>query len=70
MAVLGAAIQFVQRSGEVGDDGQLAVGVADTQNPVDTTIADDDPIHIPSRALDTDVVQSGEALAAEKINSA
>ena len=52
------------------DDGQLALGVADTQNPVDNTVADDDPVHIPSRALDTDVVQSGEALAAEKINSA
>ncbi len=46
MAVLGTAIQLVQRSAEVADDRQFACGVADTQNPLYEPIIDDDPVHI------------------------
>ena len=70
MVVLREPIQPAQRSVKVADDGQLGFGVTDAQNPVHISVADDDPVHIPSPTLDADVVQGGKALTAEKVESA
>jgi hypothetical protein len=70
MPVLGTAIQLVQRSVDVVDDGQYSVGIADAQDPVHHPIAEDHPVDIPSRTLNADVVQGGEALTTEEVDAA
>jgi hypothetical protein len=70
VVVLRAAIQPVHRSADVIDNGQLGFRIAYAQNPVYHPIPDDDPVHIPSRTVDADVVQGGETLAAEKVDFA
>jgi len=70
MAVLGTAIQLVHRGADVADDRQFACRVADTQNSLYEPIIDDDPVHISACALNIDVVQCREALAAEEIDAA
>jgi hypothetical protein len=70
MPVLGTAIQLVQRSVDVVDDGQYGVGIADAQDPVHDRITEDHPVDIPSRTLNADVVQGGESLTTEEVDSA
>ena len=72
MVVLRAAIQPMpmHRSAEVVDDGQLGVAITYAQNPVHRSIADDHPVHVSPRTVDTDVKQGCETLAAEKVDSA
>ena len=70
MLIPRAAIQPVDRNAEVMDNGQLGFRIAYPQNPVYRTIPDDHPVHIPARTVDADVVQSGETLAAEKVDLA
>jgi len=66
VVVLRAAIQPMHRSAEVVDDGQLGVAITYAQNPVHRSIADDHPVHLSPRTVDTDVKQGCETLAAEK----
>jgi uncharacterized Zn-binding protein involved in type VI secretion len=70
VVVLRAAIQPMHRSAEVVDDGQLGVAITYAQNPVHRSIADDHPVHLSPRTVDTDVKQGCETLAAEKVDSA
>jgi hypothetical protein len=60
----------MHRSAEVVDDGQLGVAITYAQNPVHRSIADDHPVHVSPRTVDTDVKQGCETLAAEKVDSA
>jgi hypothetical protein len=68
MPVLGTTIELGERGIDAVGNGQLAVRIADAQDPVNHRIAEDDPVDIPSRAMNADVVQGGEALATEEVD--
>lgn len=70
VVVPGEPIQPSQGCVKIPDDGQVGLNVTDAQNSLDNSVVDDRPVHIPSRALNTEVVQGGKTAAAEKVDSA
>ncbi|HWF40857.1 MAG TPA: hypothetical protein VN683_02125 [Acidothermaceae bacterium] len=63
-------IEPALRSIQVVDNWQLVVGIADADNSPHNSVADNHPVDVSSRTLHADVIQSSEALAAEKVDLA
>jgi hypothetical protein len=70
VAALREAVQPLKRRGEVINEGQPALGVTHRQQAPHRMAADNHPVDIAAHAAHADVVEGGEGLGAEEVDSA